>query len=60
MPEKAPQRVAALAGIGEARRRLGLAPGQTLQAEIKAAQLLSRSVRALCNHVETLADTPQR
>lgn len=48
----------ALAGIGEARRRLDEIPTATqkvgLVSEVKRAQRLARSVLALCDHYENL------
>lgn len=52
-------RVRALAGVGEARRRLDQLPGRNLIGEIKHAQALARSVRALCNHLENLQVNPR-
>ncbi|MFI6278750.1 DUF6415 family natural product biosynthesis protein [Streptomyces sp. NPDC050988] len=48
-------RACALACVGEARKRLGLAPGHTLPSGIAHAQRLARSVNALCDHHQNLA-----
>ncbi|MEV0220326.1 DUF6415 family natural product biosynthesis protein [Streptomyces sp. NPDC050704] len=51
-------RVGALAGVGEARRRLDQLPSWGLLGEIKHALMLARSVRALCEHLEGLRPFP--
>ncbi|MGW2492353.1 DUF6415 family natural product biosynthesis protein [Streptomyces sp. NPDC001606] len=52
--EETALRAAALACIGEARRRLDVEPKATLPAGIAHAQRLARSVSSLCIHVENL------
>ncbi|WP_405911608.1 DUF6415 family natural product biosynthesis protein [Streptomyces sp. NBC_00963] len=47
-------RGAAQAGLGEARRRLGHTTGHTVPVLLSEAQRLSRSVLALCTHLENL------
>ncbi|HZH27293.1 MAG TPA: DUF6415 family natural product biosynthesis protein [Azospirillaceae bacterium] len=49
-------RACALAGVGEARTRLGLEPRHVLPARIAHAQRLARSVTALCDHYENLCE----
>ncbi|MET8826508.1 DUF6415 family natural product biosynthesis protein [Streptomyces sp. NPDC004610] len=57
-PEDIP-RACAIEGVAEARRRLDAQPRSTaLPAGIAHAQRLARSVRALCDHYETLTATP--
>ncbi|WP_254407958.1 DUF6415 family natural product biosynthesis protein [Streptomyces sp. AC495_CC817] len=56
LPEGDVPRACALACVGEARMRLGLEPGPALPAGIAHAQRLARSVNALCDHHENLAD----
>lgn len=56
LPEDDVPRACALACIGEAHIRLGLEPGRTLPAGIAHAQRLARSVNALCDHYENLAE----
>ncbi|MGP4010513.1 DUF6415 family natural product biosynthesis protein [Streptomyces sp. 4N124] len=51
--EDAPARVA-LAGIGEARRRLDLIERPGLHGEVERVKRLARSVIALCDHYDTL------
>ncbi|MBA4864334.1 hypothetical protein H1V43_23865 [Streptomyces sp. PSKA54] len=48
-----PGRVA-VAGVGEARRRLDTAAGVGLVSAVKYAQNLARSVESLCSHLESL------
>lgn len=57
LPEDDMPRACAMACVGEARMRLGLAPGRTLPAAVAHAQRLGRSVNALCDHVENLKGT---
>ncbi|WP_373466821.1 DUF6415 family natural product biosynthesis protein [Streptomyces umbrinus] len=52
--------MAALAGVGEARRRMSAALGLNYISEIKYAQDLARSVDALCRHVENAAPAEPR
>ncbi|MFF1449669.1 DUF6415 family natural product biosynthesis protein [Streptomyces sp. NPDC058274] len=52
MPREADLRTAAFAAIGEARRRLDLAPGARYISEIKYVQYLARSVMALSAHLD--------
>lgn len=47
-------RAAAQGGLGEARRRLGHTTGHTVPVLLAEAQRLSRSVLALCTHLENL------
>ncbi|MFJ3696897.1 DUF6415 family natural product biosynthesis protein [Streptomyces sp. NPDC090052] len=47
-------RGAAQAGLGEARRRLSHTTGHTVPVLLAEAQRLSRSVLALCTHLENL------
>ncbi|NDZ78385.1 hypothetical protein G3I19_07565 [Streptomyces sp. SID10853] len=47
-------RAAAQAGVGEARRRLGHTTRHTAPVLLREAQRLSRSVLALCTHLENL------
>ncbi|MFD8519363.1 DUF6415 family natural product biosynthesis protein [Streptomyces capillispiralis] len=54
LPEDSVPRACARACIGEARMRLGLAPGGNLPAGIAHAMRLARSVNALCDHLENL------
>lgn len=54
LPVGSPVRVAALAGVEEARRCLGAEPGATLPARIANAQRLARPLLALCDHYECL------
>ncbi|MER7838450.1 DUF6415 family natural product biosynthesis protein [Streptomyces sp. NPDC096040] len=44
----------ALAGVGEARMRLGLRPGFNSPGQMTVAMKLARSVNALCDHFENL------
>jgi hypothetical protein len=48
-----PGRVA-LAGVGEARRRMDAAAGAGLVSAVKHAQKLARSVESLCSHLESM------
>ncbi|MER7936841.1 MULTISPECIES: DUF6415 family natural product biosynthesis protein [unclassified Streptomyces] len=48
----------ALAGVQEARTRLGLRPGRDTPGQMTAAMKLARSVAALCDHFESLGGRP--
>lgn len=59
LPEDDVPRACALACIGSARMRLGQESSRNLPADIAHAQGLSRSVNALCDHVENLSEAHQ-
>ncbi|MFG3017694.1 DUF6415 family natural product biosynthesis protein [Streptomyces sp. NPDC048254] len=48
----------ALAGVQEARMRLGLRPGYNAPGQMTVAMKLARSVTALCDHYENLGGRP--
>ncbi|MET8824806.1 DUF6415 family natural product biosynthesis protein [Streptomyces sp. NPDC004610] len=59
LPAEDIPRACAVEGVAEARRRLDAQPRSTvLPAGIAHAQRLARSVRALCDHYETLTAVP--
>lgn len=53
-PEDDVQGKVALAGVGEARRRLGLPEREGLQGEYERVKRLAMSVIALCDHLDAL------
>jgi hypothetical protein len=58
LPKDDIPRACARACVGESRMRLNLEPGPTLPAGIAHAQRLSRSVNALCDHLENIGGAP--
>ncbi|MFF3878761.1 DUF6415 family natural product biosynthesis protein [Streptomyces sp. NPDC001978] len=54
LPKDDIPRACALACTGEARMRLRLGPGDLIVTRVSVVQKLSRSVRALCDHLENL------
>ncbi|MGC9538489.1 DUF6415 family natural product biosynthesis protein [Streptomyces sp. UG1] len=51
------QTYCALACVGEARRKLSVAPGPTLEARVVHARKLARVLDSLCDHHERLGET---